>query len=228
MEKNLEDSIKKFLAVSDGSGDGSGYGYGDGDGYGYGYGYGDGDGDGSGDGYGSGSGSGSGIPEFNGKKVYQIDGVPTIIEKITTVELKKSPVWQFAEGFILQSDFTLTPCFIAKIDNCFAHGETLRQAITDATSKALERMPLEDRINKFKEKYPDADVKIPARELYDWHHTLTGSCTMGRDNFAKEHNIDVDKDEFTIREFIALTCKSYGSDIIIKLAEAYGIENYDS
>ena len=206
MEKSLDDkTIEQFLAV--------------GFGYGYGSGFGSGDGDGSGDG----SGNGYGIPVFNSKKVYQIDGIATIIDKITTVDIKKSPVSQFAEGFILNRDFTLTPCFIAKVDNCFAHGNTLRQAITDATSKALERMPLEDRIAKFKEKYPDADVKIPARELYDWHHTLTGSCTMGRDNFAKEHNINVDKDTFTIREFAALTCKSYGSDVIIKLAEAYGI-----
>ena len=187
MEKSLDDKVvEQFLAISDGSGSGDGYG----------------------------DGSGDGIPVFNGKKVYQIDGVATIIDQVCS---------NFAKGCILNSDFTLTPCYIAKVDNCFAHGKTLREAYNDAAAKALERMPLEDRIAKFKEIYPDADVKIPARDLYDWHHTLTGSCNMGRDNFAREHNINVDKDEFTIREFVALTCKSYGSDAINKLAEAYGI-----
>ena len=202
MEKQLEEQIKSFLAVSYGYGDGSGSG----DGYGYGYGYGSGDGDGDGD--------GDGIPEFNGKKVYKIDGVPTIIDAVYHNSVR---------GSILNRDFTLTPCYVAKVDNCFAHGKTLREAYKDAAAKALERMPLEERIARFKEQYPDPDKHLPARTLYDWHHTLTGSCTMGRNQFAREHNIDVDNDYFTVREFIKLTRNSYGSDSIIKLAEAYGI-----
>ena len=200
MENQLEERIRSFLSVSDGSGDGSGYG----------------DGDGSGSGYGSGSGSGygSGITEFNGQKVWMIDGVATIIESVNG---------NFAKGHILNGDFTFTPCYVAKVDNCFAHGPTLHKSHADAMAKALERMPLEKRIEKFKDAHPDPDTKIPARKLYDWHHTLTGSCEMGRNRFASEHGINIDTDSFTVREFVNLTSHSYGSEAIRKLSEAYGI-----
>ena len=126
-------------------------------------------------------------------------------------------------GNILNSDFTLTPCYISKVENCFAHGQTLAKALKDARSKAMERMPLEQRISKFREQYPDPDKLTPARELYDWHHVLTGSCEMGRKQFARDNGIDIEKDSFTIREFINLTKSAYGSDSIHKLAEAYSI-----
>ena len=41
--------------------------------------------------------------------------------------------------------------------------------------------------------------------------------------FARDHGIDIDNDSFTIREFIKLTCKSYGSEAISELADSYGI-----
>ena len=147
-------------------------------------------------------------------KVYQIDGVATLIDSVHG---------NYAKGSIFRSDFTLKPCFIARVENSFAHGETLRKAMEDAASKAMDQMPLEDRISKFRESFPDADTMIPARKLYDWHHILTGSCEMGRKQFARDNNIDIDSDHFTIREFINLTKDSYGSDAIHKLAEAYGI-----
>ena len=197
MEKRLEE-IRCFLSVSYGSGSGSGYGSGSGSG--------------SGDGYGD--GSGYGIPEFNGEKVWQIDYVATIIDHVHG---------NYAVGRILNSDFTLTPCYVAKAGDCFAHGDTLQQAFRDAEAKALENEPIEDRIKRFRQLYHDPDVKIPARELYDWHHILTGSCSAGRDAFARDHAIDIDSQSFTVREFITLTCNSYGSQSIRQLAAAYGI-----
>ena len=53
MGKVMEDRIKQFLNIGDGSGDGSGSGSGSGDGY--------------------------GVKEFTGHKVYDIDRVPTLI-----------------------------------------------------------------------------------------------------------------------------------------------------
>ena len=194
MEKQLDEQIKKFLAVS------SGYGYG----YGYGYGDGDGDGDGSGD----------GIPEFNGQKVYNIDGLATLIDSVHR---------NYAKGSILNSDFTLTPCWIARDGNFFAHGDTLADAVRDAAAKRLEKSPVEERIAKFRDEWPDPDVKIAALLLWEWHHILTGSCETGRNAFARDNGIDIQNDSFTVREFITLTKNAYGSDAIRKLAEAYGI-----
>ena len=201
--ETLDDMIQSFLSVS--------YGYG----YGYGYGSGDGSGYGSGDGSGYGYGSGSGIKEYNGRKVYLIDGVQTLIDGVHG---------NYAKGRIIQSDLTLTPCFIAKVGNYFAHGDTLHDAIADAEKKALENEPIEKRIERFMAKYSNPDEKIPARELWQWHHVLTSSCEAGRNAFARDHGIDIDSDSFTVREFINLTFNSYGSDKIRQLAEAYGIK----
>ena len=154
------------------------------------------------------------MKEFNGRKVYMIDGVPTLIDSLSG---------DYAKGAILQTDFTLTPCYIAKYGNSFAHGSTLREAARDAQAKELKHCPIEKRISKFRNEYPDPDSKIPARQLWLWHNTLTGSCEAGRNAFARDHDINIDSDLFSVREFILLTCNAYGAENIRRLAEAYSI-----
>ena len=203
-----------------GSGDGDGYGSGDGYGDGYGSGSGDGYGSGSGDGYGSGSGygdgsgSGDGIKEYNGQKVYMIDDVPTLIDRVRG---------DYAKGSILRDDLSLQPCYVARVGNSFAHGDTLHQALADATAKELEDQPIEERIARFVAEFPDPDKAVPFKSLYTWHHVLTGSCTMGRDEFTRSHSLDTAKD-YTPRYFIEITAHAYGGEAIRQLAESYGIK----
>ena len=215
----LAEKIKAFLSVSSGYGYGSGYGdgygsgygsgYGDGSGYGYGSGsgYGSGDGDGSGSGYGD--GSGDGIKSFNGEPVYTIDDVPTILRHVRG---------NVAHGVILNLDLTTTPCYVVKQDNCFAHGETLGDAMAALRDKLLEDMSEEERIAAFLRETEDGKA-YPAQYFYDWHHRLTGSCDMGRRQFARDHGIDVDSDTMTLREFLSLTKDAYGGDVIRKVLE---------
>ena len=217
----MEGLIEKFLSVSSGFGDGlsSGFGYGSGLGSGCGAGSGCGDGsglgsgDGCGDGSGLGAGSGSGygddIIEFEGQKVWYIDGISTIIIKIRN---------NIAKGFILNQDLTLSSCYIAKVENCFAHGLTIKEAVRQAIGKALQSMPGEKRIEEFW-KCHNEKKKYPARDLWIWHNRLTGSCEMGRNQFAKERGIDIDKDEFTVKEFVEMCENHYGGEIISKLKE---------
>ncbi len=193
----------------DGSGGGSGYGSGAGDGYGCDYGSGSGDGCGRIDGSGCGGGYDDDIKCFGGQEVYIIDGMQSIITAV---------FGDTAKGYILRDDLTLVPCYIAKKESHFAHGETLAQAIAAVTEKAFEDMPEEERIAEFW-KCHENGVKYPARDLYDWHHRLTGSCEMGRNTFAAEHGIDLNSDTFTVAEFVELCGKSYGGEIIQKLAE---------
>ena len=212
------EKIKEFLAVNSGSGYGYGSGYGDGSGYGsgsgygYGYGYGDGygSGDGSGDGYGS--GDGSGIKSINGETIYIIDCVPTLLDHV------KGNV---AKGRILKDDLTLERCYVAKQDGFFAHGKTLREAMSALTDKLFEGMPEEERIAEFIKAHKWGE-KYSAVDFYDWHHRLTGSCDMGRREFAASHGFKVTEDELlTVEEFIKLTENSYGSGVIRKLEGAY-------
>ena len=233
----LDEKVKAFLSVSSGDGsgsgagsgcgygdgygsgdgDGSGFGYGDGDGSGFGYGsgYGSGDGSGCGSGYGdgygdgSGSGDGSGIRSFNSEPVYTIDGVPTILRHVRG---------NVAHGVILNRDLTTTTCYVAKQDNIFAHGATLAKAMDALRDKLFEDMPVEERIAAFLKETEDGRA-YPAQYFYDWHHRLTGSCDMGRRQFARDHGIDVDSDTMTLREFLALTKDAYGGSVIRKAME---------
>ena len=209
----LDEKVKAFLSVNygDGSGDGSGYGdgYGDGDGSGYGSGSGNGSGYGDGDGYGYGygSGNGSGIKRFNQEPVYRIDGVNTLIRSVRG---------NTAHGAILNGDLTLTPCYIVKQDNVFAHGETLRKAMEALREKLFEDMPEDERIDTFLRE-TDREKAYPTQYFYDWHHQLTGSCDMGRKQFARDHGVDLEHGMMTLAEFLELTKDAYGGDVIRKV-----------
>ena len=172
--------------------------------------YGSGDGDGYG--YGSGSGDGYGIKDLNGDKVYVIDDVPTIIKSVRD---------NIAQGFILNSDLTLHPCYIVKEQNHFAHGDTLHDAFTSLQEKLYDGSTEEERIEAFRKKFPDYDTPYPNRDLFAYHHILTGSCSMGRESFCKNKGINLD-DTTTVRQFVLLTKDSYGSATIRKLPQTYG------
>ena len=188
-----------------GSGDGYGFGSGDSSGDGYGDGYGYGYGSGSGSGYGSGDGYGSdGILQFNSCRVFVVDGIQTAINKV---------IGNFAKGFMVNKDLTTEPCYVAKSGNTFAHGKTIHEAHEALMGKLLEEMPVDERIERFFKEFK-CDRKYKAIKFYKWHHILTGSCKFGRDQFAKEHGIDLENDEFTVKEFVELTKNSYGGDII--------------
>ena len=240
----LSDAIKRFMTVDgygygdgggsgygygDGCGDGSGYGYGSGYGGGYGYGYGDGGGYGYGDGcgcgdgggsgygggcgggsgYGGGCGGGGGLLFFNHQKVYQIDNVPTIIMNVKL---------NLAKGAVINDDLTTTSCYIVKNGRFFAHGKTIKDAIKAVQEKVFRGMNVDEKIDAFLAKF-DTTNKHSAKELYTWHHILTGSCEFGRNYFVKSHDIDLENGLYTVREFVDLTKNHFGGDIIKKLEE---------
>ena len=185
-----------------GSGSGSGYGYGDGSGSGYGYG----DGSGYGDGY------GDGIKSLRGEAVHMIDGVPTIITGVRG---------NVAKGKIVRGDMGTETAYIVKGGSCFAHGRTLHEARAALEGKLFEDMPVEARIDAFAAEFKPGVARTVA-DFYDWHHKLTGSCTQGRDAFARDHGLKMD-DAMTPEEFIRLACDAYGGEVIRQLAGRYGV-----
>ena len=190
----------RFAETANGYGDG--YGYGSGSGSGSGYGYGDGDG----------YGYGYGVASLCGQKVYKIDDVPTLIDHVHG---------NVARGRILQDDLTTEDCYIVKQGSLFAHGETLRKAMDALRDKLFEDMPEDERIAEFVKAH-EWGKQYPSVDYYEWHHRLTGSCDMGRSEFAKRHGYKLTDDELlTVEEFIKLTENSYGGSVIRKLREAY-------
>lgn len=154
------------------------------------------------------------IKEINGSLVYIVDNLQMIINSIHN---------NIAQGFILQSDLTLTPCYIVKGNNRFAHGETLKDAFNSLQEKLYDNSTDEERIEAFMGKFPEYDVEYENKDLFIYHHTLTGSCKMGREVFCKDKGLSLD-DKTSVREFVKLTQNAYGGNIIKKLPNAYGIK----
>ena len=171
-------------------------------------------GDSSGCGYGSGYGGGydDGVVSFCGQKVYQIDDVPTLIDHVHEND---------AKGRILRDDLSTEACYIVRQGSLFAHGVTLRAAMDALRDKLFEDMPEDERIAEFVRTH-EWGKQYPSADYYDWHHRLTGSCDMGRSEFAKRHGYRLtDGELLTVEEFIKLTENSYGGSVIRKLREAY-------
>lgn len=233
----LEDKIRAFSAISNGSDAGAGAGYGSafGRGFGCGYGicnndhngtdgvcagvdvgcgYGYGCGFGSPDGDGYGWGENLGVKDINGNIVCIIDDIPTIITSVRN---------NIAKGFIVKNDLQFDPCYVVKENNQFAHGDTLKDAFMSLQEKLYDDSTVEERIEAFKKQFPEYDVKYDNRDLFVYHHVLTGSCRMGREAFMSNKGLSLDG-KTSVREFVKLTQDAYGGDIIKKLPEAYGIE----
>ena len=140
--------------------------------------------------------------------VHQIDGIATIITRVRD---------NIAKGFILKSDLTLDACYIAKGQNRFAHGKTVREAVRDLQIKIFENMDTDEAIDKFIETFK-RDEKYPGRDFFEWHHYLTGSCLMGRESFVKDKGLDIDA-TYTVDEFISICKNAYGGDVIKQLKE---------
>lgn len=155
------------------------------------------------------------MKEINGHAVYVIDNTRTIITSIHD---------NVAQGFILEQNTKLVPCYIAKDNNHFAHGKTLREAFTSLQEKLYDDSTEEERIRAFKRKFPSYDTKYSNQDLFVYHHVLTGSCCMGRESFANSRGISL-SDKTTIREFVQLTKDAYGGDIIKKLPKAYSLSS---
>ena len=194
----------QVYGCGDGSGDGSGYG----SSYGHGYGDGSGNDSGSGNSFGSGNGFGygSGLKSINSKKIYMVDDIAITISHIHG---------NAAKGTIINNDLTETLCYIVKEGKYFAHGKTLAEANAALQDKLFDKMPVEKRIAAFWTCHKRG-IKYPTKDFFEWHHKLTGSCLMGRQQFAKDHDVDLEGD-MTVEEFIALTKNSFGGDIIKKL-----------
>ena len=195
-------TLAEFLAVSSGYGSG----YGDGSGYGRGYGY----------GCGSGDGSGYGIASVEGIRIHVIDDTPTQLTYIRG---------NIAKGYIVREDLSFVPCYVVKQGDTFAHGETLHAAMEALRDKLFEDMPDEERCKAFAQEH-EAGKLYPNTDYFEWHHRLTGSCLMGRQEFARANNVDMDG-SMTPEQFIELTKNAYGGNVIRMLQKYYEEDTHE-
>ena len=171
---------------------------------GYGDGYGDGDGDGSGYGY------GSGIKYYNKHKVFKVDDIQTIITSIKG---------NIAKGFILLEDLTLERTYVAKGNNYFAHGETIKEALQALEEKIFSDMDYDNKIKEFRKIF-NKTKKYKGTEFFKWHNLLTGSCLQGRKTFVSNNELDLEK-EYSVKEFLEIVKGAYGWSMLEKLEKEY-------
>ena len=127
-----------------------------------------------------------------------------------------------AQGYIINRDKTLTPCYIVRYGNSFAHGESLKDAARDALAKHMQDMPEEERIAEFIKAHPDVSATYPCEDLFRWHNTLTGSCEFGRRQFCKDNGIDLNG-SYTVLFFLNITKNAYGGEVIKSVIREYGV-----
>ena len=127
---------------------------------------------------------------------------------------------RYAVGFTIKDNSVKVPCFIARVENFFAHGENLHEAFDAAYDKEMEAKPVEQRVAEVVKKHPDPTKEIPNKELFNLHHVLTGSCEFGRRQFCERYGIDLEG-SMTMEDFCKITSNDYGKEAIGLLAKAY-------
>jgi len=164
-------------------------------------------------GYGSGSGDGDGyrITRYRQKKVYYIDNIPCVFKSVHN---------NWASVEIINADFTTRPAIIAKLDGVYAHGRTVKKAFASALEKDMDSMSDEEKKACFLSEFPDYDTTYKNADFFGWHHTITGSCETGREQFARDRGIEM-AGKMTVREFVELTKGSYCGDKIAALEAWY-------
>lgn len=154
------------------------------------------------------------ITRFNGEPVYYIDGMPTVLRCVHG---------DIAHGYTVGDDLSTTECYVARGHGYFAHGKTAREAAEGLERKIVGGMDTGAKVEEFVKRF-SADGRYPVRDFYEWHGLLTGSCTFGRDSFAKEHGISMDG-EMGTREFLGLTKDAFGGEVIRAVIERMGLSD---
>lgn len=142
----------------------------------------------------------------NGYPAVRIDGILTACRFLFANYLK---------GFSVS--LTASDCFVAKSDTdkpVFAHGRDIRSAHRSLLAKLIGGKDIKERINDFVKSHPSWSEKYSASDLFEWHFLLTGSCKFGRDAFCKANHIDMEKDSFTVGEFVDMVRGNYGWEVI--------------
>lgn len=99
----------------------------------------------------------------------------------------------------------------------------MRDAQMALQEKLYDDMSLDDRISAFLSCH-NLTTAYPNRDLFVWHHRLTGSCLAGRKAWVDSRGIDMDGST-TVADFIRLCENDFGRDVIRALKKR--IETHD-
>jgi hypothetical protein len=154
------------------------------------------------------------LKSIGGLPVMKIDGIYTHIRRVYSARLASAYIFA-------PDDFTRRDTRVAIVNGYAAHGETARQALTDAGAKYFATINLGERAAAFRAEFANLDAEYNASDFYRWHGILTGSCEQGRRLFAESHGIDIDNDKLTPRRFFEITKNDYGADRLREVRKLY-------
>lgn len=121
--------------------------------------------------------SGKGILSFNNHPTYIIDGF------VVYVTHMHAP-WVLGE--VVNNDFTTQKCYMAKVNNNYAVGRSIREVIDVMREKISTNVNNNDDIARaFVLAHPDYDKEYDWDEMVTWHSLSRFSCLDGRRNFTK-------------------------------------------
>ncbi len=184
--------------------------------------YGNGSSLGSGDKYGRGNSfininpihdfSGIGLKEYNGHKLYYINNYVLYITNIH---------FPYAMGEIIKNDLTTQKCFIAKVNNHIAVGESIHSVIDELREKIKVSTDNEFDVAKaFVLSHPDYDKEYDWDEMVLWHSLTNYSCEEGRRKFTKNAN-KLKGSKATPRELVEFMKKSRDYRLGEKIEKLY-------
>lgn len=150
---------------------------------------------------------GRNIKKFNGNKIYRVAGINAIITRIKR---------NVAKGYIVNVDFSLTSCYIIKSYGLFAYGETLQRARESLEKNFFDTLWHREIISEFIYEFGE-NKKYHAMDFYNWCCEQTRDCEGVIKVFLEEHEIDLEKDAMTVKEFIERIKNSHLERILDKL-----------
>ena len=136
--------------------------------------------------------------KYNAKR---IDGLIFIVESEKTTKGIKIYSGFNLKGFD-KGQFIKNQCYISEKDGFFAHGETIKKAISDVQFKAIA-----DQLKK-------EPIKPETIITDQYYRIITGACEMGIKSWKQSHNVKAD--EITAKELLP----------ILEKTNAYGYERF--
>ena len=156
--------------------------------------------------------SGSDILSFNNHPTYMID------DYLVYITHCHAP-WVLGE--IINNDFTTQSCYMAKVNDKYVVGNSIREVIEGMREKIFENGDNnEDIARAFVLAHPDYEKQYDWDEMVTWHSLSHFSCSDGRRDFTKSANMGSGKTA-TPRELIKHMKNSVSRDIAEKMERIY-------
>ncbi|MBS9774736.1 MAG: leucine-rich repeat protein [Tenacibaculum sp.] len=144
-------------------------------------------------------------------KIKCVDKIPFVIEnEKTTKGIKIYSGFNFST--MINKKLHKDSCYVAEKENFTAHGETIKQAISDVQFKIVAEKLKNEPINE--------DTKITVKH----YRLITGACDLGCRDFMRENNIPfVIKDGKTVEK---KPIKAKDLFELMKTQKPYGFEKF--